>query len=285
MAPETQYWLMKAEPETCLEKGIDVALILVKVDHFEKLKTTTWDGVRNPEAKTIMKEKMKLGDQVLFYHSNCVAALAEVSKEGYPDHTAWDPSHPYFDPKTDKANPKWFMVDCTFKSRLAHFVSLALLQHIASSSITSEQKEQIHFLTSEHIKAIGGMPLMKRGRLSVQPVPSLAYEAVVLLGTKGGFSEWPGKWNKSGSKGKRKATSIDKTETASENAPSEVEPKVKASRRSGAKGSKEAEAVEEKKEPGSKGKATSAKKAKEESIPPPAGRRSARLQHKIDGTN
>ncbi|CAD6890194.1 unnamed protein product [Tilletia laevis] len=277
MAPETQYWLMKAEPETRLEKGIDVAF---SVDHFEKLKTTTWDGVRNPEAKTIMKEKMKLGDQVLFYHSNCVAALAEVSKEGYPDHTAWDPSHPYFDPKTDKENPKWFMVDCTFKSRLAHFVSLALLQHIASSSITAEQKEQIHFLTSDHIKAIGSMPLLNRGRLSVQPVPSLAYEAVVLLGTKGGFSEWPGKWNKSGSKGKRKATSNDKTETVSEDALSEVEPKVKAARRNGAKGSKDAETVEEKKEPSPKGKATSAKKAKEESIPPPQGRRSARLQHK-----
>ncbi|KAE8226965.1 hypothetical protein CF319_g526 [Tilletia indica] len=270
MAASKQHWLMKAEPETRLERGVDVAF---SVDHFEKLKTTTWDGVRNPEAKTIMKEKMKLGDEVLFYHSNCVAALAEVSKEGYPDHTAWDPSHPYFDPKTDKDNPKWFMVDCTFKTRLPNFVSLALLQHLASSSLTAEQKGQVSFLTSEHIDAIKGMPLLNRGRLSVQPVPALAYDAIVLLGTKGGFSEWPGKWNKSGSKGKRKAASDDKADMVAEDG--QVEPKTKAARRSTAK---EEDQADEDKVPVSKTKSTPKKAKKEEPVPPTQGRRSARLQ-------
>ncbi|KAK0562193.1 hypothetical protein OC844_002823 [Tilletia horrida] len=270
----TQHWLMKAEPDSRMEKGVDVAF---SVDHFEKIGTTTWDGVRNPEAKTIMKEKMKLKDQVLFYHSNCalpgVAALAEVTKEGYPDHTAWDPKHPYFDPKTDKDNPKWFMVDCTFRSRLPHFVPLALLQHIASGALTAEQKEQVPFLTPDHIKAFAGMALLNRGRLSVQPVPPLAYDGIVLLGTKGGFSSWPGKWNKSGSKGgKRKAASTEGdegTDQPAEDIPASTQKK-------GRTGAKTKDVVKE--EPKASKNAKKVKKEEPAAAPVTQGRRSVRLQ-------
>ncbi|KAK0545833.1 hypothetical protein OC846_005509 [Tilletia horrida] len=274
MSSSKQHWLMKAEPEARLEKGVDVAF---SVDHFEKVKTTTWDGVRNPEAKTIMKEKMKLGDEVLFYHSNCVAGLAEVSKEGYPDHTAWDPKHPYFDPKTDQANPKWFMVNCTFKSRLSHFVPLALLQHISSASLTSDQKKDVAFLSPDHIKAIGSMALLNRGRLSVQPVTPLAYEAIALLGDKGGFTEWPGKWNKKGGKAQSKRKAEDEpvpTSKPQSKAPADendAPSKAKSAPKKAKTSTKEADTTKS---------STTAKNAKVEEKAPSrtGGRRSARLQ-------
>ncbi|KAJ1846703.1 Thymocyte nuclear protein 1, partial [Coemansia sp. RSA 2703] len=72
-----------------------------------------WDGVRNFEARNIMRDQMKLGDKVLFYHSNCkepgIAGTATVVREGYPDHTAFDSMHPYYDPKSSKDSPKWYM--------------------------------------------------------------------------------------------------------------------------------------------------------------------------------
>merc|ERR1711977_378226 len=102
-------------------KGKDVAF---SVDHFEEMGTSHWDGVRNALAKRYMKEDMKLGDKVLFYHSNTkvpgVAGFAEVVKEGYPDHTAWDSEHPYFDPKSKSDSPTWYMVDVAFRKRAAH---------------------------------------------------------------------------------------------------------------------------------------------------------------------
>lgn len=150
-----------------------------------------------------MKERMRIGDGVLHYHSNCkvrlstpsqaslkqaqapgVAALAEVSKEGYPDHTAWDSSHPYYDVRSSSESPTWYMVDITFKSRLAHFVSLKLLQHLASlDSLPAE----LDYLTADHLVAIKAMALLNRGRLSVQPVSPLAFDAIRLLGERGRF--------------------------------------------------------------------------------------------------
>ncbi|KAL9941093.1 hypothetical protein V8E36_000581 [Tilletia maclaganii] len=275
MAPTASprgHWLMKAEPDSRMEKGIDVAF---SVDHFEKVKTTTWDGVRNPEARTIMKEKMKLGDQVLFYHSNCVAALAEITKEGYPDHTAWDPKHPYFDPKTDPQNPKWFMVDCTFRSRLAHFVPLALLQHIASSSLTKEQKTEVAYLKDEHIKAIGSMALLNRGRLSVQPVSPEAYDAIVLLGSRGGFADWPGKWNKRGRGGSKKRKQDGATDAVDHDAAAEAGRKRKQARSSTRTASIAAANAKAPSAPGTKVKVTPPTSSASTSAP--AGRRSARL--------
>lgn len=191
-------WLMKAEPDPRLEKGVDISFSVDKFASMPK-KITQWDGVRNPEARTMMREKMKIGDKVLFYHSNCklpgIAGLAKVVKEGYPDYTAWDPKHPYFDPKTDKDNPKWFMVDVQLERKLPNLVPLALLQLLRDDS-----SKTLDYLTKIHRNAISSMQLLNRGRLSVQYVEPDAYEAIVLLAEKGGWQEWPGKWQTKASK-------------------------------------------------------------------------------------
>ncbi|KAI0737675.1 PUA-like domain-containing protein [Daedaleopsis nitida] len=139
-----------------------------------------------------MKE-MKVGDKVLFYHSNCknpgIAGFAEVSKEAYPDYTAWDASHPYYDEKTDRDNPKWYMVDVTFVSRAAYFVPLSLLRKIASSS---EVPEEVEYIGEEGAQAIKGMALVTRGRLSVQRVEEAAWTILEQMAERGG-------WEKGGS--------------------------------------------------------------------------------------
>src|SRR3982750_886831 len=99
------YWLMKSEPA---EFSIDD---LVKA----KKQTTPWFGVRNYQARNFMRDHMRIGDGVLFYHSSCaepgVAGLAEVASAAYPDATQFDPASPYFDPKSDAAAPRWLHVD------------------------------------------------------------------------------------------------------------------------------------------------------------------------------
>ncbi|KAJ3907988.1 DUF55-domain-containing protein [Lentinula edodes] len=153
MDASAMYWLLKAEPDSRMVKGKDV--------------------------------------KALFYHSNCknpgIAAFAEVSKKAYPDYTAWDPSHPYYDPKSDKSSPKWFMVDLTFKSRAKHFVSLALLKHISEHA--SELPEELAYIGSEGAKAIKSMDLINRGRLSVQRVQKPAWDVIELLAERGGWDE------------------------------------------------------------------------------------------------
>ncbi|WWD20834.1 hypothetical protein CI109_105311 [Kwoniella shandongensis] len=214
-------WLMKAEPDSRVVKGKDVKF---SVDDFEKLGVSQWDGVRNHEAKKIMKEKMKLGDKVLFYHSNTkvpgVFAIAEVAREGYPDYTAWDESHPYFDAKTSKDSPTWFMVDVRFIERLTHPPTLALIKHLASLPTLPDE---ISFIGQGGFEAIKAMQLVNRGRLSVQPVEQAAYDAVVLLGTQGGWEELLPKTGgkKQAPRGKRKADVNGDSE-----AKAEVKPQV-----------------------------------------------------------
>ncbi|BEJ13687.1 hypothetical protein CspHIS471_0308610 [Cutaneotrichosporon sp. HIS471] len=185
-------WLMKAEPDTRIVKGKDVKF---SVDDFEEMGESPWDGVRSHEAKNIMKDKIKLGDKVLFYHS--VYALAEISKEGYPDYTAWDPDHPYFDAKSDKNSPTWYMVSVTFIERLAYPVTLALVKSLIG---LMEPPEGVAYIGEEGLKGLQGMALINRGRLSVQPVENAAYDAIVEMGRRGGFEE-PAKGTKG--KGKR----------------------------------------------------------------------------------
>ncbi|EIW76204.1 DUF55-domain-containing protein [Coniophora puteana RWD-64-598 SS2] len=179
---------MKAEPDSRIVKGKDVKF---GVDDFEEVKTTPWEGVRNFEARNLM-QSMSVGDKVLFYHSNCkspgIAGFAEIAKEAYPDYTAWDSSHPYFDPKTKQDAPKWHMVDVAFKSRAAHFVPLALLRRIADSTSPS-LPAGIEYLSHDNVQAIKGMALVTRGRLSVQPVEEGAWAAIELLADRGGWSE------------------------------------------------------------------------------------------------
>lgn len=91
---EPRYFLMKAEPESRIEKGIDVKF---SIDDLKRAGTEPWDGVRNAEASKTMRTRMKLGDQAFFYHSNTknpgIAGIATVAKEGYPDSSAWDAEH------------------------------------------------------------------------------------------------------------------------------------------------------------------------------------------------
>ena len=103
------YWLMKSEPD------------VFGIDHLMKMpkKTEHWDGVRNYQARNMMRDEMKKGDLVFFYHSNCdepgIVGIMTVAREGYPDHTAFDPGQKYHDPKSDPENPRWMMVDLRYR--------------------------------------------------------------------------------------------------------------------------------------------------------------------------
>ncbi len=119
---EPRYWLMKSEPDAF---SIDDLKGRPRgVDH--------WDGIRNYQARNFMRDDMKKGDQVLFYHSNCeepgVVGIVEVVREAYPDHTAFDPDSKYFDPKSDPDNPRWLMVDVKYRRKLPRTVSLRALK-------------------------------------------------------------------------------------------------------------------------------------------------------------
>ena len=140
------FWLMKSEPD---DFGIDHLKARPK-------KTEPWDGVRNYQARNMMRDQMKKGDQVFFYHSNCkqpgIVGLMEVVREGYADHTAFDPEEKYYDPKSDPDNPRWYMVDIKYKRHLKREISLQELKPYADD-------------------ALQDFPLLRRGnRLSIMPV-------------------------------------------------------------------------------------------------------------------
>ncbi len=122
------YWLMKTEP-TCF--SIDD---LVNAPN----QTTCWDGVRNYQARNFMRDTMRKGDLVFFYHSNCelpgIAGIAKIVREAYPDHTAFDPESEHPDLASSPDNPRWFMVDVQFVEKFEHVISLAMLKHYAELS-------------------------------------------------------------------------------------------------------------------------------------------------------
>ena len=140
------FWLMKSEPD---DFGIDHLKARPK-------KTEPWDGVRNYQARNMMRDQMKKGDQVFFYHSNCkqpgIVGIMEVVRKGYVDHTAFDPEEKYYDPKSDPDNPRWYMVDIKYKRHLKREISLQELKPYADD-------------------ALQDFPLLRRGnRLSIMPV-------------------------------------------------------------------------------------------------------------------
>ena len=150
------YWLMKTEPEVQSIDDLAAAPDL----------TTCWEGVRNYQARNYMRDQMQVGDRVLVYHSNakpsCVVGTATVVRTSHPDPTAWDPSSPYFDPKSDPKNPRWFMVDIQFESKFSVPQSLEMLREIPKLS---------------------QMVLLRKGsRLSVQPVTKQEFSIVEKLG-------------------------------------------------------------------------------------------------------
>lgn len=147
-----QYWLFKSEPD---------AFSIQDLAKSPK-KTTFWDGVRNYQARNFLRDTVKLGDRVLFYHSNAdpleIAGTAEVVKTGYPDHTAFDPQDHHYDPKSNPDQPTWYMVD------------IKLLQ-IFPQSVTRQQLQES--------AGTAGMQVLKRGmRLSIQPVTPAEWQAV-----------------------------------------------------------------------------------------------------------
>ncbi len=151
-----KYWLIKSEPNTFSIEDLSKS----------KNQTTYWDGVRNYQARNYMRDEMKLGDKIIFYHSNSeppgAAGICEVVKEAYPDFTAFDPENPHYDPKSKKDNPAWMMVDVKFVKKFSKLVSL--------SEIKSNKKLQ-------------KMKLVQPGsRLSVMPVTKDEFDEIVRMG-------------------------------------------------------------------------------------------------------
>jgi predicted RNA-binding protein with PUA-like domain len=150
-----RYWLMKTEPES------------FSIDDLERVGVEPWDGIRNYMARNFMRDDMKVGDQVLFYHSSAkppgVAGLAEIASGAYPDHTQFDPKSNYHDPKSDPDNPTWLLVDVKFVEKLPRFVPLDELR-------TRPE--------------LDGMVLLNRSRLSVQPVDRKHFDFIVKLAGK-----------------------------------------------------------------------------------------------------
>ena len=149
------YWLMKSEPDVF---GIDDLM-------SRKNRTEHWDGVRNYQARNFMRDQMKKGDQVFFYHSNCkqpgIVGIAEIVKEAYPDPSAFDPDAKYYDPKSDPDKPRWVMVDVKFVRKLRRTITLEELKPLPQLE---------HF------------PLVKRGnRLSILPVTAEQWEFILGL--------------------------------------------------------------------------------------------------------
>ncbi|MES2046982.1 MAG: EVE domain-containing protein [Pseudomonadota bacterium] len=147
-----QYWLMKSEPG---EVSIDDALAA---------KTNPWFGVRNYQARNFMRDNMRVGDGVLFYHSSCaepgIAGIAEVCSTAYPDDTQFDAASKYFDPKATPENPRWMMVDIKAlrKTRLLGLPEMRACE------------------------ALSDMVVLKKGsRLSINPVTAAEWKVVLRL--------------------------------------------------------------------------------------------------------
>ena len=148
-----RHWLVKSEPE------------VFSIDDLAKRKSTFWDGVRNYQARNLLRDEMKPGDLVLFYHSNAkppaVAGVAEVAKAARPDPTQFDKTSEYFDAGATTATPRWYGVDIKFRSKFKKLVSLP--------AVKSDP-------------ALANMVLVNRSRLSVQPVTEAEYTTIVELG-------------------------------------------------------------------------------------------------------
>ena len=151
------YWLMKSEPDVF---GIDDLATSAR-------KTTHWDGVRNYQARNFMRDGMRRGDLAFFYHSNTeepgIAGIVKVVKPGYPDHTAFDAEDPHFDPDSDPAKPRWYMVDVQLQRKFRSVITLSALREHEN-------------------RALKGLALLKRGnRLSVTPVSAAHWNFIVDL--------------------------------------------------------------------------------------------------------
>ena len=150
------HWLMKVEPS------------VYTIDDLQRDGSTSWEGVRNYQARNFMRDQMKLGDKVLFYASSAdpsgVTGVAEISREAYPDKFATQKGHEYFDPKATKDDSIWVMVDIAFVEKFKHIVPLDMLKAT---------------------KGLENMVVTKKGsRLSIQPVTKSEFHIVVKMARK-----------------------------------------------------------------------------------------------------
>ena len=147
------YWLMKSEPGA------------FSIDDLKRKRQEPWDGVRNYQARNFMRDDMRPGDKVFFYHSNCavpgIVGIAEVATDAYPDPSQFDPKGNYFDPGSSRDNPRWMLVDVKFVKKLKRTISLEELK-------TDDTLAQ--------------MPLLRKGnRLSVMPVEAAHWKYILTL--------------------------------------------------------------------------------------------------------
>ena len=150
-----KYWLMKNEP---LEFGIDHLIKIPGQVHY-------WDGIRNYQARNMIRDEMKVGDLAFFYHSSCkppgIVGIIEIVKEAYPDFTAFDPNSNYYDPGSSPSNPRWLMVDVKLKQKFPRMITLQELREKASLS---------------------GMRVLQKGnRLSITPVSKQEWETILSM--------------------------------------------------------------------------------------------------------
>ncbi|MBK1700824.1 EVE domain-containing protein [Thiococcus pfennigii] len=151
------YWLMKSEPAVF---GIDDLAT-------RPGRTEPWDGVRNYQARNMLRDQMRPGDQAFFYHSNCaepgIVGLMEVATPARPDPSAFDPQAQYFDPKSDPDAPRWYLVDVRYLRHLARTITLAELKTHADGPLAD-------------------LPLLRRGnRLSIMPVTLAQWRFILAL--------------------------------------------------------------------------------------------------------
>jgi predicted RNA-binding protein with PUA-like domain len=149
-----RYWLMKVEPSA------------YSIDDLARDRSTSWEGVRNYQARNFMRDEMQVGDGVLFYASNAdpsgVTGLAEIARAAYPDAYAWKKGHTYFDAASTPEKPLWYSVDIRFVERFPRIVSLDTLKSTPG---------------------LEDMVVTKKGsRLSIQPVTKREFEIVTKLG-------------------------------------------------------------------------------------------------------
>lgn len=147
------YWLMKSEPDT------------FSIDDLERVGAEPWNGVRNYQARNMIRDGMRQGDLAFFYHSNCeipaIAGIMEIVRPAYPDSTACDAGSPYYDPKSTAESPRWFVVDVRFVRKL---------------------KRQITLHELRNHEALLDLPLLRRGnRLSVMPVTAQQWKHILSL--------------------------------------------------------------------------------------------------------
>jgi predicted RNA-binding protein with PUA-like domain len=152
-----RYWLMKTEPTTFSVEDLERA----------KRHTTGWDGVRNYQARNMLRDEMKKGDQAFLYYSSTdvpgIVALMNIVKEGYPDPTAFDRKHDHYDPESDPEKPRWYMVDVQLEHRLTRVITLDELRKHAT-------------------KQLKNMVLLRKGnRLSVTPVEPAEWKFILSL--------------------------------------------------------------------------------------------------------